>query len=90
MDLTQLRLSPQQYVEANNILLGINSPDRYESVREWASACYSEPKAYELKLYAIDIIMNESGVESLVEDGKHLASYVNTGDTYSPTVLYDI
>jgi hypothetical protein len=90
MDLSELELHFSEEIEVSNIIDGINDPRKYDLVRGWCDRYYNEPKEYELKLEAINVIVGESGVESLVEDGKHLASYVNNGDTYKPTILYDI
>lgn len=92
MDLTQLRGIDYQKTAIKKIILGLNDPEKYEAVRNWRDRLYSEPLDYELKLRAIDSIMDAHGVEVLIADetGKAIASYVNTGDTYSATVLYDL
>jgi hypothetical protein len=89
MDLSTLKLHFSKEIEVSNILDGINNPRKYDLVRDWCDRCYHEPKEYELKLEAVNVIMGENGVESLIEDGKAIASYVNNGDTYKPTVVYD-
>jgi len=92
MDLTQLRgIDYQRQTAIKKIILGLNDPEKYEAVREWRDRLHSEPFNYELKLRAVDSIMDAHGVEVLIADetGKAIASYVNTGDTYSATVLYD-
>lgn len=92
MDLTQLRgIDYQRQTAIKKIILGLNDPEKYEAVREWRDRLRSEPLDYELKLRAIDSIMDAHGLETLIADetGKAIASYVNNGDIYSPTILYD-
>lgn len=89
-DLEELDLSDVgKSLQILAIVDGLESPKKYDLVRDWCDRCYHEPKEYKLKLEAISVIMGESGVEVLVEDGKAIASYVNNGDTYKPTVVYD-
>ena len=89
-DLTELKLSPEKQLEVLNIIDGRIFPEKYEAVREWQDKCHNPPKDWQLKLCALNEILNESGVEEIAEDGKHLISYVNNGDTYAPTILYDV
>jgi hypothetical protein len=91
MDLTQLCLNGEgeKEFEIGKVLRGEIDPLWFLSVREWADDYHGEPEDWLLKLQAIDLIMEESGVEDLIEDGKPIASYVNNGDTYKPTVVYD-
>lgn len=89
MDLTQLQIGHARTLLVNGILDGSIEPVHFSSVREWRDRCYNEPKDCELKLEALNEALDESGVEHLFEDGKCIASYVNTDDTNSPTILYD-
>lgn len=55
----------------------------------WLRQCYHRPSARELAHHAIDVLIGGFGVEAIQSDGDILATYSNTGDTYSATVLYD-
>jgi len=68
------------------------NPDGFPSVKKWVAQCYNEPWDCERRMEAANEIIGGHGVEGLgfVDDcayGK--ASYVNLGDTYDTTLLYD-
>lgn len=90
MDLTELKLNQFAIAQVQGVIDGAIDPNWFESVREWQDKCCNEPKGWQLKLCALNEILGESGVESLIEDGKHIASYVNNGHTYAPTIIYDV
>lgn len=89
MDLSALKIGYARTLLVDGLLDENIEPVHFSSVREWRDRCCREPKEYELKLEALNEALDGSGVEGLVEDGKLIASYVNNGDTYSPTILYD-
>ena len=48
------------------------------------------PLARELQLHAIDLVLDNYGIESIRgPEGAFVADYSNTGDTYATTVLWD-
>lgn len=87
--LSALNIGHARTLLVNGILDGSIEPVHFSSVREWRDRLHNEPKDYELKLEALNEALDESGVESLIEDGKVIASYVNNGETYQATVVYD-
>jgi len=55
--------------------------------RQYVGSCFNRPSDYVVQLYAINELMQSYGVESF--DSVHgTADYCNTGDSYTPTVLY--
>ena len=77
------------------LLTGKDSPEIYQSVQDWLGQCYNRPSEDELIMTAANEIMDGSGLE--VIRGRSIdnysvdvqAVYVNTGDTYSTTLLLD-
>lgn len=69
----------------------------YKSVNSLLNQCYNTPHINELKLYAINELLEGYGVESISNDNVYInhyymnicAVYVNFGDTYINTVLFD-
>lgn len=67
------------------------------STEQWAEQeCYHRPSMPAIRMHAIDRIIGGSGVESIEKpdahgDGRYsdYIDYVNTGDTYSATILRD-
>jgi len=52
------------------------------------NACYNRPFYSERLMKCINEVMQGNGVEALGDSMNPLALYVNTGDTYSSTLLY--
>lgn len=90
--------------EANLALLIIRGridplahPRRFPATARWIGQCYNLPRKSEIKLAALDELLGGCGVEVISDErfyvdsyhGNIVASYVNTGDTYSPTILLD-
>lgn len=51
--------------------------------------CFHPPKTYDLRLHVLNSIeFGLHGVESIESTGGEYADYLNTGDTYAPTLIY--
>lgn len=51
--------------------------------------CHHAPKTYDLRMHALNACDSGlHGVESVQSVGCQHADYLNTGDTYAPTVIY--
>jgi len=64
----------------------------YESVRHWITQCWSKPKYPERLMLALNEIIEGHGVEAIwgpESDTWPEAAYVNTGDCYNATLMYD-
>lgn len=90
--------------EANLALLIIrdrvkpeNHPNRFPRTNSWADGCHHYPSRREIKLEALDELLGTCGVEPIIDEriyidryhGNIVASYLNTGDTYAETLLFD-
>lgn len=82
--------------QLRGLMTGTIDPETFASVQAWRDQCYSWPPSdYEMVMCAVDQLLGGSGVE--VIRGRYVdhysqdiqASYVNMGDTYDLTVLYD-
>jgi hypothetical protein len=74
------------------ILNGERDPREVDSCDSWVRQCYHEPSLVEQQLEAANGLMNCHGVEAILSEGSWgecLMSYVNTGDTYAPTLVFD-
>ena len=91
------RISPEQADQINGLINGTVDPQNFSAVEAWVRSCWGMPKHDELVMCAINQIIEGCGVEGLPVEGawidsyhhNFIASYVNTGDTYSPTILLD-
>jgi len=70
----------------------------FSGVAGWVRQCYNMPSLNELKMCAINDVINGYGVESINVDpeiyesnyyGNSIADYVNLGDTYIMTIIRD-
>ena len=51
--------------------------------------CYNPPKTYDLRLHVLDALDSGLyGVEAVESTGGEYADYLNTGDSYAPTIIY--
>lgn len=94
-DLFNLNISAEQIEKVNAILNGTLDPETFDTVAQWVSVCFSKPGWIELKLRAINEVLEGYGIESLRttkwKNGHWcdvLCSYVNMGDSYIPTVIH--
>lgn len=53
------------------------------------SECYNAPKTYDLRMHSLNAIDSGlHGVESAESINGEFAEYLNTGETYAPTLIY--
>lgn len=82
---------------ADQILKIINNkldPESFQSVQKWVRECYNYPSKLELKLQAINELLEGFGVEYVDAIGDTTyslkgLSYINLGDTYTNTVIFN-
>lgn len=89
--LLQAGFNAEQAQAIRDLLHGIVKPGAYASVRHWRAECYHPPTHIECVMCAIDEIIHGCGTESIwgeKDEQWPVAEYVNTGDTYSATILY--
>ena len=86
---------PEKWEEINKLLTGETSPDTYNSVSYWVKQCYNEPSKEEKIEVALNQILEGFGIETISGDYVNpfyqtiIALYVNLGDTYIATLLFD-
>jgi hypothetical protein len=49
--------------------------------------CYHPPKTYDIRMHCLDALAGSYGVESFELKNGTYCDYLNTGDTYSPTLV---
>lgn len=93
-DLFTLNASAEQLEAVNSILNGCTNPLSYKSVQLWGAQFINMPSVDELKLCAINEILEGYGIESVRttkwKNGHWqdiLCTYVNMGDAYIPTII---
>lgn len=59
-------------------------PAGAERVKE----CYHLPKTYDVRLHCLDALGKTCGIEGFWTARKGYCTYLNTGDTYSPTIMW--
>ena len=72
-------------------------PLTYSDVETWVAQCYNMPRHQELIEHAINQEIEGFGVEAIEAEGEWdryygpiVALYINMGDTYATTLLYDV
>lgn len=82
---------------ASGLLNGIIEPETIDAVDTWVRQCYHRPRHSELVMCALNSVLDCCGVEAIRIEGAHIdayhgdivASYLNTGDTYTQTIVLD-
>lgn len=83
---------PGKGAELRAILDGTKEPTDYPAVEKWVAQCLHRPKFLELQLAAVNALLEGHGVEAIQKDGTYgtpEAQYINMGDQYIPTVIWD-
>jgi hypothetical protein len=83
--------------QANQVLAVIKGqldPTLIKPVQDWIAECYHRPSGVELKLAAINHIIESFGIEYIesVDDNYvdlYGLSYINLGDAYKATIMFD-
>lgn len=66
------------------------NPD-FPATNRWLDQCFNPPNRLELILSALNELLECHGVESIWskrDELRPVAEYLNTGDTYAPTLLF--
>lgn len=83
---------PDKGFEIRQLIDGKKSTRSYESVRKWLEQCHNEPTLTERRMCALNEILEGHGVEAIFHGSDPMhpdAVYVNMGETYAATILYD-
>ena len=79
-----------------DLLTGKLDPMSYPKVAQWVAQCYNTPRQSELVERALDAELGTYGTEIVRGDRwdrfycDTVAVYLNTGDTYGTTLLFDV
>jgi len=74
------------------ILSGELDPCEVDACDAWVRRCYHPPSLVEQQMSAGNALIGGHGVEAILTEGSFgnvLMTYVNTGDTYAPTLVHD-
>lgn len=98
----RLGISDEEAADVIAIVRGNIDPlndDRFPKTQQWVQQCYRchRPHTVELKMEASNELLCGCGVEAVEHEdiwvdryhGNIVGTYVNFGDTYIPTVIYD-
>lgn len=94
-DLNLLNASNEQIQAVNLILNGTTDPESLPTVQKWVSQCFNKPNADEMKMLAINEILEGYGIEAVrTSKWKNgywcdiLCTHVNMDDSYIPTIIH--
>jgi len=92
----RLCIDEDQAAAIIGLMNGSIDPEEYESVQRWIRQCYRKPRDVEMRMCAIDEVLETCGVEAIRRDGSWdnyhgdiVATYCNTGEMHASTVLFD-
>jgi hypothetical protein len=90
-----LNASAEQIETVNYIFNGVIDPETIHGVDAWLTQCFNKPNPDEIKMQAINQVLEGYGIESVrTSKWKNgfwcdvLCTYVNMGDSYIPTVIH--
>lgn len=77
-----------------DLIKGSKHPESYRSVETWVRQCYNQPRYVDKLLLAINEEIEGCGVEAVFDNDFQegqwpIMEYINHGDAYTPTILYD-
>jgi len=89
-----LNITPEQADTIRGLIQGkiaTRNPDLFPASNRWFQSCYNEPRRLDRILACINEVMQGSGVEAIWGEDQFwpAADYINTGDTYSATILFN-
>ncbi len=95
-----LQITPRKAAIALSIIRGkldpLKYPKHFPATDSWANSCYNPLPKSDAKLSALNELFEMHGVEPIRVEGRFdryygdvVACYLNTGDTYAPTILLD-
>lgn len=81
-----IEIGPARQVRA--LIQGTINPDIFDSVYNWSRQCYNEPPYQAKVMVALNEVTGGYGVEGCSCCNHHF-DYVNMGETYAATIIYD-
>lgn len=92
---TKLNITLDKATQIKGIIKGTVDPMSFTSVQRWVDQCFNMPSKLELKLEAINEILEGFGIEYIeprIEESytdPQGLSYINLGDSYINTVMFN-
>lgn len=84
-----LNIDIQQAKQVRGLIQGLINPDIFDSVHKWCRQCYNEPPYQAKVMEALNEVTGGFGIESQKFGDDQYFSYVNMGDMYAGTIIYD-
>lgn len=64
-------------------------PEAFPKTEDYIRRCHGFPKNFECMMQALDELTDGFGIEVIRRDGKVVIEYVNTGESYATTILFN-
>jgi hypothetical protein len=81
---------PGKSKEIRGLISGSIDVEQYEPVQRWVEMCFHMPSRQEMIDEALNHVLDGYGIEAIWgESVTPVAVYVNMGETYTTTLLYD-
>jgi hypothetical protein len=89
-----LSITPEQAATIRGLIQGTIRTignEQFPASNQWFSSCYNQPRRIDRILACINEVMSGHGVEAIWGSDAYwpAADYINTGDTYSATILFN-
>lgn len=81
-------LDDNQRKQVRDLIHGRINPLKYTSVSQWNKQCFHPITWHDATMKALDEVLETFGVETIWHKGKVKAEYCNTGEAYTPTIVY--
>lgn len=59
----------------------------YPKTREWLRKCHNQPSPANIRLKLLNEVLETFGVEAIFNGESLVATYLNQGDSYTPTLI---
>lgn len=91
--LLELNITEEQAIAARALMAGetrVKDNPLFPKTNDWIKRCYHNAPRIDLILSALDELLEYHGVEPIKnKGGEIIAEYLNGGDTYTPTILFN-
>ena len=81
-----------ELVEGELKLDSTRIPEKFKGTIKWVDQCFSPPGTQALTMSALNDMIEGHGIEAIRSPNDFdeiIATYINTGDAYSGTIVYD-
>lgn len=92
---TALRITEEQAKLVRGVMMKqvrVTDNGLFPETNKWLRLCFNPPSGHDLRMSALNEVIGGFGVEVLGDVNNYppdiQAEYINTGDTYSATIIY--